>query len=225
MVDGRRLAVGNAKFLGELGIDTQALASEAERLRDDGATAIFLAVNGKPAGVIAVADPIKATTPAALKALAAGRHAGGDADRRQPHDGAAVAQALGITEVEAEVLPEQKSAVIEKLSAGPRGGDGRRRRQRRAGAGRGGRRHRHGHRHRRGDRERRHHTGQRRSRRHRARARCRPPSCATSARTCSSRSSTTRLGVPIAAGVLYPPSACCCRRSSPRPRWRCRRSA
>ena len=69
-VDDGKLALGNAKFLAELGIDTTALASEAERLRADGATAILLAVNGKPAGIIAIADPVKATTTEALKSLA-----------------------------------------------------------------------------------------------------------------------------------------------------------
>ena len=111
--------------------------SEAERLRADGATAIFLAVDGKLAGVIAIADPVKATTPAALKALAADgiRVVMLTGDNRTT--ALAVAKRLGITEVEAEVLPDQKSAVVEKLRArGPRGRHGRRRRQRRAGAGR-----------------------------------------------------------------------------------------
>ncbi len=71
MAEGKRLALGNAKFLAELNIDTSPLADEAERLRSDGATAVFLAINGKPAGVIAIADPVKASTPDALKALIA----------------------------------------------------------------------------------------------------------------------------------------------------------
>lgn len=114
-VDGRNLALGNAKFLAELGIDTSGLAAEAERLREDGATAIFLAVNGKPAGVIAIADPVKPTTPDALRALA------GEGIRVVMLTGdnrttaLAVARRLGIAEVEAEVLPDQKSAVVEKL--------------------------------------------------------------------------------------------------------------
>src|SRR5450830_1193023 len=115
MVEDKRLALGNAKFLAELNIDTAALAAEAERLRDDGATAIFLAVNGKLAGVIAIADPIKATTPEALRALSAEgiRVVMLTGDNRTT--ALAVAKRLGITEVEAEVLPDQKSAVIEKL--------------------------------------------------------------------------------------------------------------
>jgi Cu+-exporting ATPase len=115
VVDGKRLALGNARFLGELNIDTSALAGDAERLRTDGATAIFLAVDGKPAGVIAIADPVKATTPEALKALAADgiRVVMLTGDNRTT--AAAVARQLGISEIEAEVLPDQKSAVVEKL--------------------------------------------------------------------------------------------------------------
>jgi Cu+-exporting ATPase len=115
VVDGKRLALGNAKFLGELNIDTSALAGDAERLRTDGATAIFLAVDGKPAGVVAIADPVKATTPEALKALAADgiRVVMLTGDNRTT--AAAVARKLGISEIEAEVLPDQKSAVVEKL--------------------------------------------------------------------------------------------------------------
>jgi Cu+-exporting ATPase len=114
-VDGSKLALGNAKFLAELGIDTSVLAAEAERLREDGATAIFLAMNGKPVGIIAIADPVKATTPDALKALA-------EEDIRvvmltgDNHTTAqAVARRLGIADVEAEVLPDQKSALVERL--------------------------------------------------------------------------------------------------------------
>ena len=114
-VDDRKLALGNAKFLAELDIDTSVLAAEAERLREDGATAVFLAVNGKPAGVIAIADPVKATTPGALKALAEEdiRVVMLTGDNRTTAQ--AVARRLGIAEVEAEVLPDQKGAVVEKL--------------------------------------------------------------------------------------------------------------
>jgi P-type Cu+ transporter len=114
-VDGKRLALGNARFLGELNIDTSPITAEAERLRTDGTTAIFLAVNGKAAGVIAIADPIKETTPDALRALAA------DGIRvvmltGDNHTTAqAVARRLGIADIEAEVLPDQKNAVVEKL--------------------------------------------------------------------------------------------------------------
>ncbi len=116
MVEGKRLALGSAKFLAELNIDSAALSDEAERLRQDGATAIFLAVNGKPAGAIAIADPIKATTQDALKALTADgvRVVMLTGDNRTT--ALAVAKKLGITKVEAEVLPDQKGAVIEKLT-------------------------------------------------------------------------------------------------------------
>jgi Cu+-exporting ATPase len=114
-VEGKGLALGNARFLDELNINTSALAGEAERFRGDGATAIFLAVDGTATGVIAIADPVKATTPDALKALAA------DGIRVVMLTGdnlttaKAVARRLGIAEVEAEVLPDQKNAVVEKL--------------------------------------------------------------------------------------------------------------
>jgi P-type Cu+ transporter len=115
MVERKRVVLGNAKFLAELGIVTDALASEAERLRGDGATAIFVAIDGKTAGVIAIADPVKTTTPAALEAL---RREGlrivmltGD-NRTTAR---AVAERLGITEVEAEVLPDHKSEVVARL--------------------------------------------------------------------------------------------------------------
>jgi heavy metal translocating P-type ATPase len=114
-VDGRRLALGNVKFLRELGVHADELEQDAERLRHEGATAIFLAVDGKIAAVIAIADPIKSTTPDALTALSREgvRVVMLTGDNRTTAD--AVARRLGITEVEAEVLPDQKSAVVEKL--------------------------------------------------------------------------------------------------------------
>ncbi|MDO8874880.1 MAG: heavy metal translocating P-type ATPase, partial [Pseudolabrys sp.] len=116
MVDGKRIALGSAKFLTELSIDTAPLHDAAEAQRTEGATAIFLAVNGKPAGILAIADPVKATTPDALKALvdAGIRVVMLTGDNRTT--ALAVAKRLGITEVEADVLPDQKSAVIEKLT-------------------------------------------------------------------------------------------------------------
>jgi Cu+-exporting ATPase len=115
LVEGKRLALGNAKFLAELNIDTTPLAEEAERRRADGATAIFLAVDGRPAGVIAIADPVKPTTPEALRALTAQgiRVVMLTGDNRTTAQ--AVARRLGIEDVEADVLPDQKSAVVEKL--------------------------------------------------------------------------------------------------------------
>ncbi|WP_137044068.1 heavy metal translocating P-type ATPase [Pseudolabrys sp. FHR47] len=116
MVSGKRVALGSPAFLKELSIDTAPLHDVAEAQRRDGATAIFLAINGKPAGVIAIADPIKATTPEALLRLAADniRVVMLTGDNRTTAQ--AVAKRLGITEVEAEVLPDQKSAVVEKLT-------------------------------------------------------------------------------------------------------------
>jgi Cu+-exporting ATPase len=115
VVEGRRLALGNARFLRELGVQTNALEQDAERLRHEGATAIFLAVDGKVAAVIAIADPVKSTTPDALNALSQEgiRVVMLTGDNKTTAD--AVARRLGITEVEAEVLPDQKSAVVTKL--------------------------------------------------------------------------------------------------------------
>ena len=114
-IEGRRVVLGNAKFLRELGISTDALDPEAERLRQDGATAIYLAVDGKASGILAIADPVKTTTPVALKALA---EEGVQVimltgDNRTT--AMAVARRLGIADVEAEVLPDQKSAVVARL--------------------------------------------------------------------------------------------------------------
>ena len=227
MVEGRRVVLGNAKFLAELNIATAPLDARAEELRRDGATAIFVAVDGKAAGVIAIADPVKATTPAALQALKAEglRIVMLTGDNRTTAQ--AVARKLGISEVEAEVLPEQKSAVIEKLQArGPRGRDGGRWRQRRPGACGRRRRHRDGHRHGRGDRERRHHAAQGRPHRHRARA---PPVAGGDAQhpaePGSSPSSTMLPASRSRPACSIRSSASCSRRSSPPPRWRCLRSA
>jgi P-type Cu+ transporter len=115
MVDGQRLALGNANFLRELHIQPGELEQDAERFRHDGATAIFLGVDGRLAAVIAIADPVKATTSDALNALAKEgvRVVMLTGDNRTTAQ--AVARRLGIAEVEAEVLPDQKSAVVEKL--------------------------------------------------------------------------------------------------------------
>jgi P-type Cu+ transporter len=114
-VEGRRVALGNARFLAGLNISTTALDSDAERLRQDGATAIYVAAGDKVAGVIAIADPVKATTPGALKALTAEgvRVVMLTGDNRTTAQ--AVARRLGIADIEAEVLPDQKSAVVEKF--------------------------------------------------------------------------------------------------------------
>jgi Cu+-exporting ATPase len=114
-VGGRNVAVGNAKLLHDLGVAAAALEREAETARRDGATAMLVGIDGKPAGVIAVADPIKASTPAALASLRADgvRIVMLTGDNRAT--ARAVADKLGITDIEAEVLPEQKNAVVRRL--------------------------------------------------------------------------------------------------------------
>jgi Cu+-exporting ATPase len=114
-VDGRKLALGNTRFLREVGVDTASLDSEADRLRAEGATAIFLGLDGKVAAAFAIADPVKQSTPEALRALTRDkvRVVMLTGDNRTTAQ--AVARRLGITDVEAEVLPEQKSAVVDKL--------------------------------------------------------------------------------------------------------------
>ncbi|UPJ62536.1 heavy metal translocating P-type ATPase [Bradyrhizobium sp. 191] len=114
-VDGRTIVLGNARYLTSIGIETRTLDTEAERLRGDGATVINMAVDGRLAGLFAIADPVKASTPEALKALAAEgiRVIMLTGDNRTTAE--AVARRLGIADVEAEVLPDQKSAVVTKL--------------------------------------------------------------------------------------------------------------
>ncbi|KQZ61644.1 haloacid dehalogenase [Sphingopyxis sp. Root1497] len=114
-VEERAVVLGNAAFLEEYDVDLAAVAEAADRLRADGATAIYVAVNGKAAGVIAIADPVKATTSEALSAL---REAGIrvimlTGDNRVTAE--AIARRLGIADVEADVLPDQKSAVVQRL--------------------------------------------------------------------------------------------------------------
>ena len=110
-----RVVLGNAAFLAELGLSTAALEADAERLRREGATAIFVALDGKLAGVIAIADPVKDTTPAAVAALQRDglRVVMLTGDNRTTAE--AVARHLGIDEVEAEVLPDRKAEVVERL--------------------------------------------------------------------------------------------------------------
>jgi Cu+-exporting ATPase len=115
MVEGRRLALGNAAFLAELNIATGALEAQAERLRQNGATAVFVAVDGKLAGVIAVADPLKETAAAALDTLRHERLRIVMLTGDNRSTALAVARRLEITEVEAEVLPERKGAVVARL--------------------------------------------------------------------------------------------------------------
>jgi Cu+-exporting ATPase len=115
MVERRRVALGNPRFLAELGIDTDPLEVQAEKFRGEGATSIFAAVDGKVAGIIAIADPVKASTQAALEALRADnvRVVMLTGDNRTTAE--AIGRRLGIDDIAAEVLPDQKSAVVEKL--------------------------------------------------------------------------------------------------------------
>ncbi len=114
-IEGRRIALGNARFLAGLNISTAALDSDAERLRQDGATAIYVAAGNKVAGVIAIADPVKATTSEALKALTAEGVRVVMLTGDNKTTARAVARRLGIADIEAEVLPDRKSAVVEKF--------------------------------------------------------------------------------------------------------------
>ena len=115
VVDGRRLLLGSGAFLTEQGVDPDALAPVAEALRRDGATAIFCAVDGRAVGVFAIADPLKPTTAAAVRALKAEglRLVMMTGDNRTT--ALAVARQLGIDDVQAEVLPQDKAAVVERL--------------------------------------------------------------------------------------------------------------
>jgi Cu+-exporting ATPase len=116
-IDGRPVALGNAKLMADLGIKFDDLDRKAEELRSDGATALFLAIDHKPGGVIAIADPIKATTQAAIDTL---RNDGirivmltGD----NKTTAEAVARKLGIEEIEADILPQDKNRIVKKLTS------------------------------------------------------------------------------------------------------------
>jgi Cu+-exporting ATPase len=115
LVERRRVALGNAKFFAERGIATAALQGEAERLRGEGGTVIFVAINDVLSGLIAVADPLKPTTRAALDALKAQGIAIVMLTGDSRGTALAIAKKLGIADVEAEVLPEGKSAAVEAL--------------------------------------------------------------------------------------------------------------
>jgi len=117
VVDGQRIPLGNAKFLAEQGVDVASLAEEADRLREDGATAIFMGVDGRVAAIFAIADPVKASTPEALAALKAQGIRVVMLTGDNWTTAKAVARQLGIDEVEAEVLPDQKSAVVQRHKA------------------------------------------------------------------------------------------------------------
>jgi Cu+-exporting ATPase len=119
-VEGKAIVLGNAKFLAERGVDVAASSPKAEELRQEGATAIFMAIDGKVAGVIAIADPVKVSTPEALKGLKAEGIRVVMLTGDNWTTAKAVARRLGIDDVEAEVLPDQKSAVVQRYKAAGR---------------------------------------------------------------------------------------------------------
>lgn len=114
-VNGKAIALGNKFLMEDSGLDVSSQSGQADELRSDGATVIFMAVDGKAAGLLAIDDPIKETAPAAISQLKAlGIHIvmlTGDNSRTAE----AVARRLGIEEVEAEILPEDKSRIVKKL--------------------------------------------------------------------------------------------------------------
>jgi Cu+-exporting ATPase len=116
-IEGRRVALGNRALLDELGVDPGPLAARAEALRSDGQTVMFVAVDGRPAGLLGVADPIKATTPEAIRRL----HDEGMRVVILTGDSRTTAEAVGcklaVDEVVAEVLPDQKAAAVKRFQA------------------------------------------------------------------------------------------------------------
>lgn len=120
MVDGRRVEAGADRFMVKLGYDVGAFADDAERMGREGQSPLYAAVDGRLAAIIAVADPIKQTTPEAIAAL----HALGlkvtmiTGDNRRTAE--AIARRLGIDEVVAEVLPDGKVEAVKRLAAGGR---------------------------------------------------------------------------------------------------------
>jgi len=117
VVDGKHVALGNARMVAELGLEGGDLSSSADARRDQGETVMFVIIGSEIAGLVAVADPIKDTTPDALKALhEEGFHiimATGDNARTAQ----AVAAKLGIDEIRADVMPEDKAAIVKELQA------------------------------------------------------------------------------------------------------------
>jgi Cu+-exporting ATPase len=116
-VEGYQVAVGNARLLEDLSINSDSLKDKAEELRRDGQTAMFVVINNEPAGILGVADPIKSSTPEAIDTL---HHEGVSivmltGDSRTTAD--AVANKLHIDDVVAEVLPEQKAEIVKKFQA------------------------------------------------------------------------------------------------------------
>jgi Cu+-exporting ATPase len=117
VVEGRKVSLGAERYLADLGIDPGALSEAAEKMRADGATAIYVAVDGFARGVFAIADPVKPTTPDALAALRAQgiKLVMLTGDNRTTAE--SVARKLGLDAVEAEVLPKDKSQIVERLKS------------------------------------------------------------------------------------------------------------
>jgi len=114
-IDGKRIALGNRLLMESEGVNTQSQDTHADQLRSDGATVIFASIDGNLAGLLAIADPVKETTEEAIRSLQADgiRVVMLTGDNRTSAE--AVARRLGIDEVEAEVLPEDKGRVIQRL--------------------------------------------------------------------------------------------------------------
>ncbi|NWG23683.1 MAG: heavy metal translocating P-type ATPase [Pseudorhodoplanes sp.] len=119
-VEGKTIALGNAKFLSELGADVTSLAGQAEALRGDGATAIFMTIDKRAVALFGIADPVKASTPEALRGLRAEGIRVVMLTGDNWTTAKAVARRLGIDDVEADVLPDRKSAVVERYKAAGR---------------------------------------------------------------------------------------------------------
>lgn len=114
-INGQDVALGNAMLMEEKSTDVSSLSIQADELRSNGATVIFIAVGGKAAGLLAISDPIKENTPEAIKQLQEQglRIVMLTGDNRRTAE--AVAKTLGITEIEAEILPEDKGKIVKKL--------------------------------------------------------------------------------------------------------------
>jgi Cu+-exporting ATPase len=174
-VESHTIAVGSAKLLEELSIDPQPLLNRAEELRRQGQTVVLVAIDGRAAGLVGVADPIKSSTPEAIRLL----HAEGlrlvmlTGDNRTTAQ--SVATKLGIDDLQADVLPEKKADVVKQLQSQGRvvamAGDGINDAPALAQSECG---HRYGNRYRYRHGERRHDAGARRSSRNRARATAQP---------------------------------------------------
>jgi Cu+-exporting ATPase len=117
VVEGKAVALGNRALMQELGIDTGALAPRAEALQQDGQTVMFVGADTRLMGLLGVADPIKETTPEAIRMLHQSRLRIVMLTGDNPTTARAVARKLGIDEVEAEILPNQKGEVVKRLQA------------------------------------------------------------------------------------------------------------